>query len=267
MNVLVTNDDGYGAWGIEALIKALSERHNVFVIAPDGNRSGNSHHISLGNKLILKKAGTNHWVSSGTPADCVYSATKYDMFGVKIDAVVSGINKGENLGTETIYSGTCGAARQAVLDGIPGIAVSMMLPDNNLEWNDRANWHFESLAKFVKDNLETLSSLCVTSDNGRGRDEPCVYVNVNAFSYDKFSEVVFTDLCFREFVGDKIILKPLNKENTAFESITTSGENCSKNRGYSDYLACKDGKISISRIYAEPRTCGLENLDSITFSL
>ena len=55
MNVLVTNDDGYGAWGIEALIKALSERHNVFVIAPDGNRSGNSHHISLGNKLILKK--------------------------------------------------------------------------------------------------------------------------------------------------------------------------------------------------------------------
>ena len=98
MNVLVTNDDGYGAWGIEALINALSERHNVFVIAPDGNRSGNSHHISLGNKLILKKAGTNHWVSSGTPADCVYSATKYDMFGVKIDAVVSGINKGENLG-------------------------------------------------------------------------------------------------------------------------------------------------------------------------
>ena len=267
MNVLVTNDDGYGAWGIEALIKSLSKRHNVFVIAPDGNRSGNSHHISLGCKLILKKVAENHWTSTGTPADCVFSATKHDMFGIKIDAVVSGINKGENLGTEVIYSGTCGAARQAVLDGIPGIAVSMMLSREGLEWNDRANWHFESLADFVTDNLETLSSLCVCSDNGRGKDEPCVYVNVNAFSFEKFSEAVFTECCFREFPGDKITLKPLNDEGTVLECVLKGGETDEKCRGYSDIEACRDGKISVSRIYAEPRCAGLENLDSIAFSL
>lgn len=267
MNVLVTNDDGYGAWGIESLINVLSKKHKVFVIAPDGNRSGNSHHISLGQKLILKKIKENHWVSSGTPADCVYSATKYDMFGEKIDVVVSGINKGENLGTETIYSGTCGAARQAVLDGIPGIAVSMMLAHSGLDWNDRSLWNFDCLADFVSNNLEIIASLCVCSDNGKGKDQPCVYVNINAFSFNSFSQVVFTDTCFREFTGDKMTLTPLNQEKTVFESFLEGGENNAKSRGYSDYEACLEGKISISRIYAEPRIVMPENLDSIKFSL
>lgn len=269
MNVLVTNDDGYRAWGIEALIRALSKRHNVFVIAPDGNRSGNSHHISLGSKLILTKVAENHWTSSGTPVDCVYSATKYDMFGCKIDAVISGINKGENLGNETIYSGTCGAARQAVLDGIAGIAVSMTLPPpvSDGDWNDRSKWHFEGLGDFVSDNLETLCSLCVPVKNKKEKDEPAVYVNVNAFSFEKFSEAVITDVCFMNFTGDKITMKAVNEEQTVFESILTGGENEIVNRKTSDYKACVEGKISVSRIYAEPRTPGLENLDSITFSL
>lgn len=267
MNVLVTNDDGYGAWGIEALVNELSKKHNVFVIAPDGNRSGNSHHITIGSKLILKRLSEKHWTSSGTPADCVCSALKDNLLGTKIDVVVSGINKGENLGTEIIYSGTCGAARQAVLDGVPGIAVSMTLPSPGMEWNDRKNWHFESLAEFVSCNLEVLASLCVASDGGRGRDHPCVFVNVNGFSHEKFSEAVFTDTCFMEFIGDKISLEPLNEENTEFASILEGGENSVKSRRYSDYQACKDGKISVSRIYAEPRCVMPENLDSITFSL
>lgn len=269
MNVLVTNDDGYGAWGIEALIKELSRKHNVFVIAPDGNRSGNSHHISLGSKLILKKVKDNHWVTSGTPADCVYYVTKGDFFGTKIDAVISGINKGENLGNEIIYSGTCGAARQAVLDGIPGIAVSMSLPrpHTGSDWNDRSKWHFESIAEFVTDNLETLCSLCVTVEDKNKCDETAVFVNVNAFSYEKFSEVVITDVCFMQFTGDKITMKPLNEENTVFETLLEGDENKIFNRKISDYKTCEEGKISVSRIIAEPRTQTPENLDSITFSL
>lgn len=268
MNVLVTNDDGFGAWGINALIKALSKSHNVFVVAPDGNRSGNSHHISLGQKLILTKISDTQWTSSGTPVDCVYSGLSKNMFGCKIDAVVSGINKGENLGTDVIFSGTCGAARQAVLAGVPGIAVSMMLKESNLSlWDNKSAWTFDVLADFVNSNLETLCSLCVHSDSGKGKDERCVFVNVNSFNFSQFSEVVFTETCFREFPANKITLIPLDDEQKEFESILESGEPKEKLRGYSDIEACRQGKIAVSRIYAEPCCATDINLDSIKFSL
>lgn len=267
MNVLVTNDDGYGAWGIEALIKALSKKHNVFVIAPDGNRSGNSHHVSFSQNLVLTKVSDTHWKTSGTPVDCVCTALKGDVFGWKIDAVVSGINKGENLGTDIIYSGTCGAARQAVLDGVPAVAVSMQLKSPDEDWNDINNWTFDSLAEFVCNNLETLCSLSVPSDKGRGKDQKCVFVNVNSFNYKKFTEAVFTDVCFREYVGDKVTLSPRKDDDSVVDYILTGGNNTAKHRSKSDLKACEEGKISVSRIYAEPVAAFDVNLDSIKFSL
>ena len=166
MNVLVTNDDGFCAWGIETLVKCLSEKHNVFVLAPCSNRSGNSVHINLFTPLEMKKINDAAWTCEGTPADCVNIGLKGDLFNVKIDAVVSGINKGENLGTDIVYSGTCGAAKQAVLCGVPGIAVSMQLLDASKDWDNKDAWHFDSLGKFVSDNLEKLCSLCDVSDKG-----------------------------------------------------------------------------------------------------
>lgn len=265
MNVLITNDDGYGAWGIEALINSISKKHKVFVMAPDSNRSGASNHINLDKPLSLCKKAPDRWTSSGTPADCVITSLKSNIFPEKIDAVVSGINKGANIGTDIIYSGTCGASRQAVLYGIPGIAVSMQLEDKSKDWNDKNNWYFDKLADFVSDNLEKLCSLCVVTENGLMPKERSVFVNVNAFSIPEFKGTKFTDVCFREYIHDRVELK-----DNSFEvsGIFWGGDCNSKSRNYSDYDACSSGYISISRIYSEPVTVPPDsNLDSIKFSL
>lgn len=265
MNVLVTNDDGFCAWGIETLVKCLSEKHNVFVLAPCSNRSGNSVHINLFTPLEMKKINDAAWTCEGTPADCVNIGLKGDLFNVKIDAVVSGINKGENLGTDIVYSGTCGAAKQAVLCGVPGIAVSMQLFDASKDWDNKDAWHFDSLGKFVSDNLEKLCSLCDVSDKGFMAEKKCVFVNVNAYSFLKFKGVKFTELCFKEYVNDSV---EFNNSGGKINVNFLGGPSLFKNRSYSDMEACREGYISVSRVFAEPCCPPMSNnLDSIQFSL
>ena len=123
--VLVTNDDGIEGEGLKVLVDSLKKVADVYVLAPDSNRSAVSSKISMWNNLVLKKHGEQFYSCSGMPADCVICAVKSQFFGVEFDAVISGINAGPNLGTDVIYSGTCAAARQAVLMGLAGIAVSL----------------------------------------------------------------------------------------------------------------------------------------------
>lgn len=265
MNVLVTNDDGFGAWGIESLCACLSKKHTVFVLAPDSDRSGNSAHLNLFKPLALKNAGENLWMCGGTPADCVNIALKGNLFPEKIDAVVSGINRGENLGTDIVYSGTCGAAKQAVLCGVPGIAASMVLSDPSKDWNRRENWNFDMLGTFVAENLEKLCALCTVSDGGHMSGEPCVFVNVNAPSVLKVTGAKMTDVCFKEYMNDRVSVEPASENMT----VTFAGGPCSfKSRRYSDMDACREGFISVSRVYAEPRCPPPDSsLDCIAFSL
>ena len=151
MKILLTNDDGIESEGLNVLVKVLRcTGHRVFVIAPDANRSGISHALSVFNsaiKLYPKEEDT--WSFSGTPADCVIAGLKGKFFDVP-DLVLSGINQGENLGTDIIYSGTAGAARQASLMGIPGIALSLS------GWS---GYHWDMSAAWVADHLEELYSL------------------------------------------------------------------------------------------------------------
>ena len=126
MKILLANDDGIEAKGIQVLAARLErDGHEVYVIAPDSNRSAVSHHITMYNVNTLKAAGKNRWACSGYPSDCVCIGLKSNLFDFKFDVVISGINEGANMGTDIIYSGTCGAARQAVLDGVPAIALSV----------------------------------------------------------------------------------------------------------------------------------------------
>lgn len=130
MNILVTNDDGIMAKGINDMVKALSEVADVYVIAPDSQRSGASHSITMHKKLWFKKASVKGAVKAysftGTPADCVKMGIQLlKEENIKIDAVFSGINHGGNLGTDTLYSGTVGAAREGVVNGIFSVAMSV----------------------------------------------------------------------------------------------------------------------------------------------
>ncbi|HBF44896.1 MAG TPA: hypothetical protein DDW16_04695, partial [Clostridiales bacterium] len=109
MKILICNDDGIFSEGLKTLAKFLSKENDVFVMAPDGNRSAYSHSMSFFKKLELKKIEQDkNYVSyslSGTPADCVRFGTEF-FKDIKFDLIVSGVNIGSNAGTDTLYSGT-----------------------------------------------------------------------------------------------------------------------------------------------------------------
>ena len=124
MRILLTNDDGIESPGLRELARALGGDHEVWVVAPESNRSGSSHSITLGNPARFRRVGEREFASAGTPADCVL----YAILGVvpaPIDIVLSGINLGPNLGTDIVYSGTAAAARQGAFMRKPSVAVSL----------------------------------------------------------------------------------------------------------------------------------------------
>jgi 5'-nucleotidase len=129
MKILLTNDDGIDAPGIQALVNALKDDYELYVCAPMQQRSGYSHavtYFSGDNKAEerniegVKKA----WAVDGTPADCAYYGI-YAMNDTKPDLVISGINQGENLSYDVLYSGTIGAAEEGLVAGIPSMAISL----------------------------------------------------------------------------------------------------------------------------------------------
>ena len=125
MILLLTNDDGIGSPGLGALEGALASLGEVWVVAPERERSAVGQAISIHRPLRLHAIGERRYSLDGTPVDCVYVALHHLLPRVPA-VVVSGVNRGANLGTDVIYSGTVGAAREAVLRGIHGVAVSLL---------------------------------------------------------------------------------------------------------------------------------------------
>jgi len=128
MKILVCNDDGYQAPGIGALHRALAtlaQVERIEVIAPEHNNSAKSNALTLNAPLYVHQAANGFRYVSGTPADCVHIALT-GLLGWKPDLVVSGINNGANMGDDTVYSGTVGAAMEGFLFGIPALAFSQV---------------------------------------------------------------------------------------------------------------------------------------------
>lgn len=125
MRILISNDDGYLAPGLEALAGALASIAEIVVVAPDSNRSGASNSLSLDRPLSVQKAANGFYFVNGTPTDCVHVALT-GMLDYRPDLVVSGINNGQNMGDDTLYSGTVAAATEGYLFGIPAIAFSQV---------------------------------------------------------------------------------------------------------------------------------------------
>ncbi len=137
MKILISNDDGVFAPGIQALAKALSEIADVTVVAPESERSGFSSALTLDRPLRATEISPKVWAVNGTPADCVYLSMNglFNQLGQDesldqhFDLVVSGINSGPNLGDDVLYSGTVGAAFEGRLMKQPAIAVSFAGPN------------------------------------------------------------------------------------------------------------------------------------------
>lgn len=147
MNILVVNDDGFQSPGFAALVKTLSEKADVFVCAPDGQRSAKSHSITLGQHITAEKidfpGAKLAYKSSGSPADCTKMGLQFcKEAGVEIDMVFSGINMGSNLGRDTLYSGTIGAAAEGALSGVHSVAVSV---------SEHDSVYFDTAAKLAAD--------------------------------------------------------------------------------------------------------------------
>src|SRR5688500_11161819 len=131
MKILISNDDGYRAEGLQALAQALEPLAEITVVAPDRNRSGASNSLTLDVPLRVLQHDTNYFfVGNGTPTDCVHLAIS-GLFDYEHDMVVSGINDGANLGDDALYSGTVAAAVEGRFLGSPAIAISLVIrPDS-----------------------------------------------------------------------------------------------------------------------------------------
>jgi len=128
MKILISNDDGYQADGIIALYEALKAIAQVEVVAPEINNSAKSNALTLHAPLSVRRAANGFRYINGTPADCVHIALT-GLLEYRPDLVVSGINNGANMGDDTIYSGTVGAAMEGYLFGVPAIAFSLVKKD------------------------------------------------------------------------------------------------------------------------------------------
>jgi len=144
MRILLSNDDGYFAPGIEILAAALSPIAEITVVAPERDRSGASNSLTLDRPLRLRQAANGFYFVNGTPTDCVHLAVTGMLDSVP-DMVVSGINLGANMGDDTIYSGTVAAAMEGYLLGVPSIAVSL---------TSKRGAHFDSAARIARDLVE-----------------------------------------------------------------------------------------------------------------
>jgi 5'-nucleotidase len=125
MKILISNDDGYLAPGLNALAAALADIAEIVVVAPDSNRSGSSNSLTLDRPLSVYKAANGFYFVNGTPSDCVHIALT-GVLSFRPDLIVSGINQGQNMGDDTLYSGTVAAATEGYLFGIPAIAFSQV---------------------------------------------------------------------------------------------------------------------------------------------
>lgn len=147
MKILLSNDDGYQAPGIQALYEVLSDIASVEVVAPEHNNSAKSNALTLHSPLYVHTAPNGFRYVNGTPADCVHIALT-GLLGYTPDLVVSGINNGANMGDDTIYSGTVGAAMEGYLFGVPAIAFSQ---------TDKGWRHLDAAAAKARELVEFLA--------------------------------------------------------------------------------------------------------------
>mgnify|MGYP000170281984 FL=1 len=155
MRILITNDDGINARGLEVLKAiALGISPDVWTVAPETNQSGTSHSMTLHTPLRLRKLDDRSFAIAGTPTDCVIMAVRHILRDQPPDLVLSGVNHGSNLAEDITYSGTVAAAMEGALLGIPAIALSLMMSFE--EGGRRAIWdtplaHAPSLIKKLLD--------------------------------------------------------------------------------------------------------------------
>ena len=180
MRILLSNDDGYLAEGLQCLAKALAAMAEIEVVAPERDRSGASNSLTLTQPLRVKRGNNGFYYVDGTPTDCVHLAIT-GLMEHEPDMVVSGINRGANLGDDVIYSGTVAAAKEGRFLGLPAIAVSLV---------GQAGEHFETAAQVVARLVKRLQSVSLPADT-------ILNINVPDVPFDQIAGLEVTRLGHR----------------------------------------------------------------------
>lgn len=224
MKILVTNDDGIYSPGLSCLARIASVYGEVIVMAPDIEQSSMGQAITSGKPITYKRSpihfeGIEAYRVNGTPADCVALGTH--LFE-NIDLVLSGINIGSNLGNSAWHSGTLSAARQALLFGVRGIALSVSVGEDETD--------FEKLEPFVEAALKEVVN-----------EKKMELLNINFPRYPE-GEIIWTNQSVRQYDGKVIANKdPMGRQHYWFTVIPIEPED----EG-SDRWAVKQGKTSIT---------------------
>ncbi len=194
MKILVSNDDGIVASGIRALIEALSVENEVYVIAPDRERSAAGHSLTLHSPLRVeelepKLGAKRNWVTTGTPGDCV----KIGLNGIlaeheKPDVIITGINHGPNLGSDILYSGTVSCAMEGAMLGYPSIAMSLASLNYEPE-------NFVFAANFIAKFLPKIMKVKIPH-------KTVLNINVPALDPEDISGIAITMLGTKMFTDD-----------------------------------------------------------------
>jgi 5'-nucleotidase len=161
--VLLTNDDGIDAPGLAVLEEvAATLAREVWVVAPEHDQSGTSHSISLHDPLRIRPKGERRFAVSGTPGDCVAMGVSYIMRDAPPQLVLSGVNAGANIGMETVFSGTVGAAMTAIMLGLPAIALSQAFRDRSaIPWDTARTLAPDVIRRLLAAGLDAQACLNV----------------------------------------------------------------------------------------------------------
>ena len=226
MRILLSNDDGYNAPGIEALDNALAGLAEIVVVAPERDRSGASNSLTLDRPLHLRNAANGYSYVNGTPTDCVHLAVT-GMLDRLPDMVVSGINLGANMGDDTIYSGTVAAATEGYLLGIPSIAVSLA---------SKRGAHFATAGRIVRALVERFQR--------QGFGAPLLLnVNVPDVPFEELRGVMVTRLGRRHKAEG--VVKQITPRNETVYWVGAAGAAADAGAG-TDFQAVADGYVSVT---------------------
>ena len=237
MRILISNDDGFMREGIRTLESVLVKHgHDVYSVAPHTEQSAKSHSMTVMGEVTIWRHDDHHYSLEGTPADCVIYSLKSGLLPVVPDLVIGGINHGFNLSSDTIYSGTCGVARQGAMYGIPSIAISS-------ECDENGNYDFVSPSEYLASNLEYFYETLKGAEaflnlnfpfNWNGKVEKA---SLGVIHYDdKFS--------IKER-GSKISVKTVGCQMTAVPSQESEGYDM-------DSIVTKRGSASVTYIGVTP---------------
>lgn len=193
MKILISNDDGIAANGIRALAEALSVENDVYMIAPDRERSAAGHSLTMNTPLRVEelepKFGLKRtWVTSGTPGDCIKIGLSMILSpDEKPDLIISGINHGPNLGVDILYSGTVSCALEGAMRGYPSIAVSLASMKSDYE-------DFKTPAKFIADFVPNINEIDFPKKSILNINVPCIQQeDIAGIAITKLGDRMFTD--------------------------------------------------------------------------